>query len=208
VTHANIGGERRRSRATRVVGVLLAAGRAERFGSDKLIAPLSRSRDDIATGTPVALAACTHLVAALPETVVVVRPGAVQLEALLAPTGARIVPCDNADDGMSATLACGVRASADADGWVIALADMPWIHPDTIRRVARAVAGGAPVAAPFVDAKRGHPVGFGSALRDALLALSGDHGAREIVQAHASTLVRIAVEDAGILCDVDTPADL
>ncbi|HZQ60987.1 MAG TPA: nucleotidyltransferase family protein [Casimicrobiaceae bacterium] len=200
--------DRRTQRAARVVGIVLAAGRGERFGGDKLMAPLTQTRADIPAGTPLALAACRHVIAALPETIVVVRAGATAIESVVAGTGAVIVRCPDADAGMSATLACGVRARANADGWVIALGDMPWIDPRTIRSVARAVVNGAPVAAPFFNGRRGHPVGFGSALRDALLALGGDQGARDIVQAHEAALMRIDVDDPGILRDVDTPADL
>jgi molybdenum cofactor cytidylyltransferase len=194
----------------RIVGILLAAGRSERFGSDKLLAPLPHSVDDVQAGTPVAVAACLHLVAALPYTIAVIRSGAVQLEASLRDAGAHIATCVTADEGMSATLACGIAAAADvdADGWVIALGDMPWLRADTIRGVADALLRGALLAAPFHRGARGHPVGFGRSLRGGLLALTGDEGARDIVRAHEADLVRLDVDDPGSLRDVDTPGDL
>ncbi len=85
---------------------------------------------------------------------------------------------------------------------------MPWILPSTIARVAAAVADGAPVAAPFHDGRRGHPVGFSAACYVMLAALAGDEGAKAVVAAHADSLARIDVDDAGILRDVDTLADL
>jgi molybdenum cofactor cytidylyltransferase len=85
---------------------------------------------------------------------------------------------------------------------------MPWVLPSTIARVAAAVADGAPVAAPFHDGMRGHPVGFSAACYATLAALTGDEGAKAVVAAHADSLARIDVDDAGTLRDVDTPADL
>ena len=105
---------------------------------------------------------------------------------------------------MGASLACAVQATRDASGWVVALGDMPWIEPSTIARVAAAIADGATVAAPFYRGQRGHPVGFSAACFAALAALTGDEGARSVVDAHRDSLVRIDVDDAGTLCDIDT----
>jgi molybdenum cofactor cytidylyltransferase len=85
---------------------------------------------------------------------------------------------------------------------------MPWILPSTIARVAAAVADGAPVAAPFHDGKRGHPVGFSRACYDRLAALTGDEGAKSVVARYADELAHIDVDDPGTLRDVDTRKDL
>ncbi len=198
----------------RVVGILLAAGRGERFGGAKLLAK-ARSASSVSAsgladlaGECIGVAACRHLLAALPQVVAVVRPDDAALAAALGAAGARVVRCANADEGMGASLACGVAATRDAGGWLVALADMPWVLPSTIARVAAAVADGAPVAAPFHTGTRGHPVGFSSACYAMLAALTGDEGAKAVVAAHADSLARIDVDDAGTLRDVDTPADL
>jgi molybdenum cofactor cytidylyltransferase len=190
-----------------IAGILLAAGSAKRFGDNKLLAPLAdggASREDDRVG----VTACRHLLAAVPRVVAVVRPADDALADALAAAGAQVVRCPDAADGMGASLACGVRAAADAAGWLVVLADMPWIRPATIQRVAAAVAAGAVVAAPFVHGVRGHPVGFGAECYAALAALTGDMGARDVVTAQAARLVRIDVDDPGILRDVDAPADL
>ena len=187
--------------ASPIVGVLLAAGRGERFGGDKLLALLP-------DGECVGAAAVRHLLAAVSEVVAVVRPDDAALAAALGANGARIVRCANANEGMGASLACAVRARPGAAGWLVALADMPWIQPDTIARVAAAVAGGATVAAPFHRGERGHPVGFAASCYAELAALTGDEGAKGIVAAHRDGITRIDVDDPGILRDIDTPADL
>jgi len=199
--------------APRVVGVLLAAGRSERFGGDKLLAKAGAAAgaasglSDIG-GECIGVVACRHLLAVLPKVTAVVRPADAALAAALGAAGARIVRCANAEEGMGASLACGVAAERDAAGWVVALADMPWIRPATIARVAAAIADGAPVAAVFHDGKRGHPVGFSAACYALLAALTGDEGAKAVVAAHADSLARIDVDDAGTLRDVDTREDL
>ena len=198
----------------RVVGILLAAGRGERFGGDKLLAKAQSTGGESAPGLPdlgaecVGVVACRHLLAALRDVIAVVRPDDHALAAALGAAGARVVRCANSDEGMGASLACGVTVARDAAGWLVALADMPWVLPTTIARVAAAIAEGAPVAAPFHDGKRGHPVGFSAACYDKLAALSGDEGAKTVVAAYADELAHIDVDDPGTLRDVDTPADL
>jgi len=189
----------------RIVGVLLAAGRGERFGGGKLVAPLPAGPN---AGVAVGVAACCNLRAAVDEVVAVVRPGDPALVAAFAREGARVVVAARADDGMGASLAAGVAAAGDADGYLVALADMPWVAPATIRLVVEALRGGASIAAPRCRGERGHPVGFGAAHRAGLVALSGDQGARSILEANASFVTFVDVDDAGVVADVDVPADL
>jgi molybdenum cofactor cytidylyltransferase len=105
-----------------IVGILLAAGRGTRFGSDKRLYPLS-------DGTPMAVAAARNLRPACDRLIAVLRPGSETLAGLLAAEGCETVVCAEADSGMGHTLAAGVRASPEALGWVVALADMPFIAP-------------------------------------------------------------------------------
>ena len=185
----------------RLVAILLAAGSGSRFGGGKLLAQL----DD---GVPVGVRSLRTLRAAIAEVIVVTRPEDAGLRALLRDENVRIEACPRAAEGMGASLAHGVRASFDADGWIVALGDMPRIRVATIRAVAAALASGAVIAAPVYHGARGHPVGFGSALRDALAGLAGDAGARDILRAERDRVTLIDCDDAGILADIDTPADL
>ena len=189
----------------RIVGILLAAGSGVRFGGPKLLARLAALES---AGECVGVIACRHLVTAIPDVIAVVRADDAALAVALGAAGARVVRCDNAGEGMGASLACGVRAMPQAAGWVVALADMPWIAPESITRVAAAIAAGARAAAPFYRGERGHPVGFGRACYQDLAGLGGDTGAKVVVAANRDGLVRIDVDDPGILRDVDVPADL
>lgn len=182
----------------RIVGILLAAGRGSRFGGDKLLARL-------ADGTPVGVQAARNLRAALDQVVAVVRPEDGALMQALAAAGVRVEPCASAHEGMGASLAHAVRASADADGWIIALGDMPLIRPETISRLARALEQGAAIVAPSHGGERGHPVGFAAEFGPRLTLLSGDVGARDILRAERGRIVTLEVEDPGVLADIDTP---
>lgn len=155
-----------------------------------------------------AVAALRNLQAALPDVVVVVSPESDRLAGLFAGSGARVTVCPHAERGMGASLAWGVESASGAEGWIVALADMPFIRPQTIAAVARVLEAGALCAAPFHSGRRGHPVGFAAALRAELLVLDGDEGARSVLTRHAAQLERVDCDDPGILRDIDRPADL
>ncbi len=127
---------------------------------------------------------------------------------MLRAAGARVVECARADEGMGASLACGVAASPDSAGWIVALADMPWIAPASIAVVADALRGGADIAATSHIGVRGHPVGFARRHYTELAGLTGDEGAKSVLAAHRDRVQLIEVADSGVLRDVDTSADI
>ena len=183
------------------VGLLLAAGSATRFGSDKLQHALPH-------GVAIAVQAARHLKSEVSRVVAVVRPDSGQTARALAAEGCEVVVCDRAAEGMGASLACAARAAGAADGYLVALGDMPFVRPSTIGAVRDALAVGAALAAPYFRARRGHPVGFAGDFRAELEALSGDEGARRLVDAHAAREVKVPVGDPGAIRDIDRPSDL
>lgn len=185
----------------KIVGVLLAAGASTRFGRNKLLQPL----DD---GTPIAAAAARQLVAAVPGSIAVVRPGDDALPTLLAEQGIFVLSNPRADQGLAASIACGVSATRDAGGWLIALADMPFISAHIMRAVAHALTAGAAIAAPVYRGQRGHPVGFARQFGEPLTELDGDRGARALLERHPGRVTEIEVDDASVLRDIDTIDDL
>lgn len=187
--------------ASPIVGILLAAGMGSRFGSDKLLHPL-------ADGTPMALAAAQRLLPACDQVAAVLRPGSDTLAALLEAAGYRVVFSAESAQGMGHSLAAGVGATADAAGWVVALADMPFIETASHQKIADALRQGASLAAPYYLGQRGHPVGFAHHWLKQLAALDGDAGARALLAAAADQLVHCEVADSGVLRDVDRPDDL
>jgi molybdenum cofactor cytidylyltransferase len=183
----------------RIAALLLCGGSGTRFGGDKLLAG----------DQPIAARAARNLVAGAGPALAVIPVGAAQLRALLEGAGCEVFESDRTTFGMGATLAAGIEATARADGWIVALGDMPAIAPRTIADVRQGLEAGALIAAPFdAQGRRGHPVGFSAHLRDELLALDGDVGARDILARHAGEIMRIESDDPGIFIDIDTRADL
>lgn len=187
--------------AAPIVGILLAAGSSSRFGSDKLLHPL-------ADATPLGLAAARRMRPTCDRVLAVVRPGSGRLADLLAAEGFDLVVSTDARLGMGHSLAAGVRAAADAAGWIIALADMPYIAPASYGHVATALRTGGSIVVPEYRGRRGHPVGFAKQWGERLSTLTGDSGARRIVTSHPEAIMRCAVDDPGIVRDVDQRADL
>jgi molybdenum cofactor cytidylyltransferase len=182
-----------------IVGLLLAAGSASRFGSDKL-------RHKLPHGVPIALQSARHLRAEVTRVVAVTRSP--ELASLLAEEGCESVVFERAQEGMGASLACAARTAGRADGYLVALADMPFIRRTSIAAVRAALEKGALLAAPYFRGRRGHPVGIGGAFFDSLLDLRGDEGARRLLEENEAKLVKIPVGDPGVLRDIDTPSDL
>jgi molybdenum cofactor cytidylyltransferase len=183
------------------VGLLLAAGCASRFGSDKLQYKLPH-------GVAIAVQAARHLRAQVPRVVAAVRPDAGETARALEAEGCEIVICERAAEGMGASLACAARAAGAADGYLVALVDMPFVRPSSVAAVREALERGALLAAPYWRARRGHPVGFAGRLRGELEISSGDEGARRVLETHAAALVKVPVGDPGVLRDIDQPSDL
>ena len=184
-----------------VVGVLLAAGAGTRFGGAKLLHPLE-------DGGAIAAHAARNLRAAGLEVIAVIRPGDFPLSDLLEQEGCYVTQCAESVRGMGYSLAHGVAAARDAGGWVVALADMPRVAPATVRSVVEALEAGAQITAPVYRGERGHPVGFAGGLHLELLALTGDSGARAVIDRHRDVLRLVAVDDPGVLLDVDAKEDL
>lgn len=183
------------------VGVLLAAGNSARFGSNKLAYRLN-------DGETIGLKSARRLISVLDECVAVVRQTDTQLKHDLTQLGYNIITQPDPQAGMGNSLALAIHASDNADGWLIALADMPWIKTDTFNTVINSLKNGATISAPCFHGQRGHPVAFSSTYRDQLLALQGDTGARSLLAAFAERVTLIEVDDAGIMRDIDRREDL
>lgn len=185
----------------RVVAILLAAGSSTRFGGGKLLAPWR--------GRPLYEHALEALLGspAIVETLVVVQPG---FAVPPARPRCRFIVNPHHEEGMGASLRAGVHAApADAGAYLVALADMPRITPPLIAALTAChAAAGTPIAIPVCGGRRGHPVMIAAGLREALLAVTGDVGAREIIRAHPEWVAEFETDDAGVLFDVDLPADL
>ncbi|MCB5190831.1 nucleotidyltransferase family protein [Methylobacillus arboreus] len=189
-----------------ITGILLAAGHSRRFThGNKLLYPLQ-------AGQPTALVSARNLIAALPHCLAVVRPGASELATLMEKAGLEVLACQPHEQEMADSLAAAVRhvvfQHSPPDAIVIALADMPFILPETIAAVAQKLAEGANIVAPTYQGLRGHPVGFSKRFYAELATLTGDEGARSVLRRHVEDIQLMECDDPGILQDFDTWEEL
>ena len=186
------------------VGILLAAGRGRRFDPSGERNKLLQVLPD---GELVVAASARVLLSVLPRVVAVVPPDDGGVGDALRALGCEVSTCLDADSGMAASLVHAIRHSLpQADAWLVALGDMPFVAPRTLHALLDALAAGAGIAAPLHGGRRGNPVAFGAVHLPALLALEGEHGARALLG--SASVTQVEVDDPGILRDIDTPSDL
>lgn len=188
----------------RIAALILAAGRSTRMGGgNKLLSDVD--------GVPMLLravgAACAS---ACCPVVVVTGFEAERVAAVLAGRPLSIVYNAAFADGLSASLRTGLRAlPADVDGTVVMLADMPGIGADALDRLAAAFDPAAPaIVVPCRQGRRGNPVLWPRHYFAEMQALTGDVGARGLLERHADRIARVEFDSDAIFADIDTPEDL
>ncbi len=194
-----------------IAAIVLAAGSSSRFGSDKLQHSITLR----GVTRPLAVHSLLPWLNNFARITVVVRPESEALRSaietslgIIRAAAIRWIVCREAGQGMAASLACGVRATREAEGWLIGLADMPAVPSSAVAGVREALLSGAQLSAATCDGKRGHPVGFSSRYCEELLALHGDRGARQLLQRDAASVLAVPIGSNGIFADIDTPADV
>ncbi len=198
-----------------VVGLLIAAGYGRRFDPSGRRSKLEERID----GEMVAVRTARSLLAGCDRVIAVLRHESTALADALATAGCEIAWVSG-PEGMGTSIGCAARAALGADmaggaamppsqlaALLVQPADMPWLQPTTVRQLAGANApNGEPIVLPVYRGQDGHPVRFDARLAPALASLAGERGARALLQRHPAH--RIAVTDAGVVRDLDTPADL
>jgi CTP:molybdopterin cytidylyltransferase MocA len=180
-------------------GLVLAAGAGKRFGSSKQLALLD--------GRPLLEHSIRALVTSPVERVVVVLgAGADQVMARVDPQGAALVVCERWDEGQAASLAFGLAELSDCEAVVVTLGDQPRLAPEAIGRVLHAREEGVDAVRATYGGVPGHPVLLERHLFDRMRDVSGDHGARNLLQSVHT--VEVPCDDLGGGEDVDTPAQL
>jgi len=189
--------------AAPVAAIVLAAGRASRMGSNKLIAELD--------GEPIVRRTVRAVLGSRARPVIVVTGHEAEaVRGALAGLDVRFVHNPDFADGMSTSLGAGVAAAGAADAALICLGDMPRLRPEHFDAVIDAFRAGDPaeIIVPTADRKRGNPVLWPRCYFAEIAALSGDVGARALIDRHADHVRGVALDDPAILVDVDTPAAL
>jgi molybdenum cofactor cytidylyltransferase len=188
--------------------IILAAGKSQRFGSDKLLHVLPYN----GVNKPLVLHSLKPWLDVFEHINIVVRADNHALIQMLEDSEhasrLTLITAANAAIGMSASLVSGIDANKAADGWLIGLSDMPFIQSSVIVKSLEALNTGAEITLPTYNGKRGHPVGFSSRFRSQLLVLSGDKGAKEIIASSPDNITFIDSPDSGISQDIDTLKNL
>jgi molybdenum cofactor cytidylyltransferase len=184
-----------------ILGVVLAAGLSRRMGQPKLLLTLE--------GKPVLRHAVERMLAGgVDETVIVVPPEHGDLEAALAGIPVRFAVNPKPEAGQGSSIAVGVSAApAGAEALLIALGDQPRLPPQVIPGLIAAFRRmGKAITAPRYREGQGNPVLFGPQVISELRALTGDSGARAVIEKDASRVAWVDFDES-MPADVDTPED-
>ncbi len=195
-----------------VVALFLASGRGTRYAQQKPGA--NKLLEALPDGGIVIERALAPYLAAADEVIAIVPNAETQIMLTLRRAGVRTVIAPDAHLGMGHTLAAGAREALyrfpNLAGVMVGLADMPWLRQETVTSVMNAMRCGE-----LCDAVRvrnagtfGHPVGFLASQVLSLTTLSGDAGARVLLQSGTLRIRYVDVPDAGCLLDVDRPNDI
>jgi molybdenum cofactor cytidylyltransferase len=180
-------------------GLILAAGKARRFGGAKQLADLN--------GRPMLEHAVRAMTASpVGRVVVVLGAGAEDVIAQVDLHGAEPIVCERWEEGQSASLAFGLGELSECDAIVVTLGDLPNLSTNAIRRVIAARGDGVEAVRATYAGEPGHPVLLERELFERLRDVSGDHGARNLLLSVNSR--EVPCDDLGGGEDVDTPAQL
>lgn len=190
-----------------ITGIILAAGCGSRFDPSGQQYKLTQ---ELANQQPVIVASCLALESQVDALMVVDGERGHELDDSLRLFPGRFdrVHCTTARRGMGASLKAAIDASGPTDAWVIGLGDMPYVSGTTIEKICAALRSGALIVRPFYRGRPGHPVGFSSSLQAELLELPDSAGAAVLLKRHSDEVVRIDVDDAGCITDIDYPNDI
>jgi molybdenum cofactor cytidylyltransferase len=183
------------------LAIIPAAGRSERFGGMKLLADIG--------GEPLLNRTLRSVLEASVERVIVVIAPGVSLSsvALLADHRVRLVTNPDPSRGMFSSIQAGLAADS-GDPIVILPADMPFVRPATVAALlAQCLRADAPVV-PAHAGRRGHPIVVPGRWREGLLSADPLASLKDALARLNLSPREIAVEDPGVLRDVDRREDL
>ena len=184
----------------KLAGLVLAGGSAKRFGSNKLQARCNGNRR-------VGIESVRKLASILTPTVVVCPPRS-DTAIFFKKAGFTTVEAAYARLGMGYSLRAGVCATRDAAGWVVALADMPFIDVISLKKVVALLSCPERIVVPTFQGNYGHPVGFGKFFEQELKSICDDKGAKSVIERYPELVKQVNVNDKGVITDVDTIQDL
>lgn len=189
--------------------IILAAGSSRRFGDDK-------RRSVLPSGQLILEESIHKAASVIDEVVVVLRFGDTQFgkelnDKINNPSVQYFCAPDSAK-GMGSSLSNAIKPDRNWNACLVFLGDMPFVQAETVESLLAEYEfrkqDCSPIVLPTRNKKRGHPVLFDKNYFDEMAQLSGDQGARSVIEAHRKSVFEVEVEDPGVIQDIDTPEDL
>jgi molybdenum cofactor cytidylyltransferase len=183
------------------VALLPAAGASRRMGRPKLLLPFR--------GRPLIAAVVDALRDGGVDTLVLVTaPEDEDLRYWARQAGVDVAVNPDPERGMLSSIQEGLAALPRDQILLVSPADLPNLRSESVAELLRrTIAARAPLAVPVYQGKRGHPLAIAPALIPEILTLDPTIGLKQLRDRHAAGLLEVAVDDPGVVMDVDTPAD-
>ena len=183
-------------------GVVLAAGLSRRLGRNKLLLPMGLKPIIVWTVE-------NALASSLDEVIVVTGHQHEAVEAAVRRLPVRIVHNPDYAQGQSTSVKAGVRESSPwNECFVFFLGDQPLIGADVVTALLARYRRDYPLlVAPVFAGKQGNPVLVSARLRKELLGLTGDSGARPLIERHADAVATVEIDQPAIRMDIDREED-
>ena len=179
--------------------IILAAGQSSRFGAEKIHYYLDTGKSILNT--------CIEQYQKSFTNISVVLSANDQAEKIITEQGVTVVVSEHSIKGMSQSIISGVQSQNDASAWLIALADMPYVKPETLSSLAIKATFNT-IVVPVCGHRNGNPVIFGRDFYNQLISLKGDIGAKQVIKDNFSLVLKVPVDDHGVLLDIDRPEDI
>ncbi len=185
-----------------ISAVILGAGRSSRYGQAKQLL-------EVGDRTLLETVVSTFTKSMVDEVVVVLGFRADEILRNSKFGRARVTVNADFARGLSSSLKVGVEATDPrTEAFIIALGDHPLLTTQTIDLLVQKYSETrAPIIAPFFNRRRGNPVLFDRSLLAELRKLQGDQGAKELLERMKGKIVKVQVDDLGVLMDIDTKED-
>ena len=190
-----------------ISALILAAGESKRMGKqNKLLLPVCGE----AMLVKLVKSVCASDVG---QVLVVIGHEAEKIRHELNHLTLRFVYNPNFSEGMTTSIKSGLKeASPSCDGFLICLADMPFVNTTEINKLIHAyvqnrIKEKRQIVVPVFHGHRGNPVLFSSEFRNDILEHKKESGCKEIIIKNSESVKEIEMEDDNMLFDVDTLED-
>ena len=182
-----------------ITAIILAAGKSQRMGTQKLLLPLG--------DRPVIARIVDEIVASpVDDVIVVIRTDQQAIEQALENRPVRFVQNPDADGDMLSSIRCGLKAAGQSDAFLITLGDQPSISRHVVTDLVEAFqAGRGRVTVPTFHGKRGHPLLVAASYREEILTTCDGVGLCRLLRAHPDDLCELEVPSPEVLENMNLP---